>query len=304
MNSEGKEGSEQSEKEERKKKYTSQLKELREEAKRRLVSKPPESQVDHLPPPPGTQITTDESGKKRSIPDLSTDRRVDKNKWLASWQEMKKRRNSSKLLKEAIEEYKIYTHTPEVVTKYWQDRWKAYGCLVNSEIKVPPCDRPYEEIVKLEISGRKLIYVPKELTTPEGLVILGKMHPKMGLLPYKIEGIVNKDEVSGWVDVEAVPLAENREISEKELLEKSKKEGRMGMDLATYIIASQDSKDLTGEYFDETGWCRLLGSSKNDRTLGAGFKGDLLQVDFADAKIKDFFLGSRSIGVKKAPLTT
>lgn len=202
------------------------------------------------------------------------------------------------LLEKATEEYKNSPRTPESETKYWQARWKAYGL----EIEVQSCDRTMKELKKLKRKGRKLIYVPKELAAPEGLILLGKMHPMMGWNAEKGKNIINESSTFGWIDVESTRHAPKTGSTEAELRERYKKQGRIGMNLPVYIIASQDSKDRYGKYFDEKIWTQLPGSSIGGRILVAGFGegGFLHAYPLPPETKKDRFLGGRSMRIKDA----
>lgn len=203
------------------------------------------------------------------------------------------------LLKKAIENYKNSSHSPESEREYWQDRWRAYGL----EIDVPPCDITQEQLKELEGKERKLIYIPEifnKLTTPEGLTLLGKMHPKMAFLPYKSADIVNESEVSGWVEVEDSPIVPKRDTTNVQLQEQFKEEGRLGMNLQAYIIASQEHKDRTGKYFDE-GYFSRLSATKNNYPISARIDiNNILYIDLPHPDMKNELLGGRSM-YKKPP---
>lgn len=197
--------------------------------------------------------------------------------------------------REAIKKYKDSTHTPELETEYWQASWEYYGSRIGLKIKVPECDRTMQEKRELEEKGRKLIYVPPNLSTHKGLDLLNEMYPTLQL---DTENITNEKDVSGWIDVESSPNVQNKGTTEIELREKYEKNEKIGMNLNVYIISSIESKDREGKYFDEQTWARLS-SLKNGRMLDAGFKPDgSLHIDTPSPETADLFLGGRSMGVK------
>lgn len=197
-----------------------------------------------------------------------------------------------KTFRNANEEYVNFHHKSGFETKYWQARWGYYGAKIGLEIKVPECDRTMQEKRELEGKGRKLIYVPPELSTIEGLNLLNEMYPTLEL---DTENIINEKDVSGWIDVEASPNTPRKGTNEDELREQYKIEGLMGMNLNVYIISSLENKYREGKYFDAQTWSRLS-SSKNGRRLDASFWGDgSLHVDMPSPETTDIFLGGRSM---------
>lgn len=198
--------------------------------------------------------------------------------------------------RKAIEKYRDSAPTPESEAEYWQARWGYYGAKVGPKIEVPKCDRTMEELIELEEKGRKLIYVPPQLSTPEGLDLLNKMHPMLRL---DTENIINEKNVSGWIDVEVSPRVPNRGTTQIGLQKKFEDDRKMGMNLNVYIISSIESKDREGKYFDEQTWARLS-SSRSGRRVDAGFKPDgSIHIDMPSPETTNLFLGGRSMGVKK-----
>lgn len=166
-----------------------------------------------------------------------------------------------------------------------QTRWQLNGARVGVKIEVPDLDYPQDEIDELAHLAvpRKLVYIPDQLeTTPEGLVLASKMYPKMRTWVGKPDSallkVTNGFNQGGWVHVEAgweTPLTDTTQsVLEEELTRLNQKYSAYvwkGQRLATYEIGSQDSMDLTGHYFDEQGWVRLLGSFDGGRVLRARF---------------------------------
>lgn len=165
-------------------------------------------------------------------------------------------------------------HTPDLVQRYWEGRWNYLGRRVGLELEVPDHGYFQDEIDGLKHMAvpRKLAYVPDQLeTTPEGLILLSKMHPKMRGWVDKSDTTLSKitSDVTGggWFHIESdwrTPhtntTQEGLENVLKGMAEDNKSYLWRGQRPALYIIGSQDSKDLTGHYFDEDGWVRLLGS--------------------------------------------
>ncbi|MDP3974277.1 MAG: hypothetical protein Q8P92_05600 [Candidatus Daviesbacteria bacterium] len=215
------------------------------------------------------------------------------------------------LLEQAVAEFKTKPHTPEVVTEYWRTRWSVLGSKVGLKIEVP--DSPYhrDEIVDMEHLQvpRAPIYMPSELTaTPAGLILLGKMHPQMGSWVVKAgTPVKHTDSRGGWFDIESGWQTPYTGTNRKDLEELAKQNHWKGQRLTAYIIGSQNSKDLTGHYFDElgldkAGWVRLLGSRRKGEVGGARFYSDgslgVYWIWSLDTRYP--YLGGRFEGVKKA----
>lgn len=210
------------------------------------------------------------------------------------------------LLEQIIQEFKTKPHTPELVTAYWRTRWNVLGSRVGLKIEVS--DSPYyqDEISDMEHLAvpRVPIYVPSQLTkTPEGLILLGKMHPNMRSWSTQ-EGTTVKHTFnqSGWIDIESDWKTPHTNTTQKDLENLAKQNKLRGQRLATYIIGSQNSYDLTGHYFDEEGWVRLLGSRYGGQFIRAGFRRDgYLSVGWRwDPQDQGPDLGGRFEGVKRS----
>lgn len=182
------------------------------------------------------------------------------------------------LLQQVIKEYEKGALTPELVTAFWRTKLQADTARVGLNIEVPECDWTAEEIRKpmVDIKGKAVpgIMVPslKEMALP----ILGKMYPKMDSYSVRDDTTVkDTHDISGWVKVEALVDAPNRNINLSDAEKFAEKQGYFGQREVTYILASQASKVLTGKYFDE-GITRtwLLGSRFEGRVIRAYFYPD------------------------------
>lgn len=185
-------------------------------------------------------------------------------------------------------EFLHQTHTPELVQRYWGGRWNYLGKRVGLELEVPDHGYSQDEIDELEHMAvpRKLAYVPDQLDkTPEGLILLSKMHPKMrgwvDNLGAALSRITSGATEGSWFHIESDWRTPHTNTTQKGLenilkgiAEDNKSYVWRGQRPALYIIGSQDSKDLTGHYFDESGWVRLLGSLFGGRVLSAYFNPD------------------------------
>lgn len=207
----------------------------------------------------------------------------------------------------AIQEYKTQPLTPELVDRTWQTLWKVWkvwGERVDHVLYVPTCDRTKEELAKLKEENRAVILAPDEIYTRGGLVLLGRMFPKMqSTTVSERTTITNENNRGGCIDVEMDLESPNRDTTEKDLEKLFKAQGRKGQREATYIIASQFSKLLTDHYFDEGDTSsRLPGSRNEGSVIGARFySGGGLRVSWYLGPQNQFpLLGGRCEGVKKA----
>jgi hypothetical protein len=157
-----------------------------------------------------------------------------------------------------------------------------YSKYVDVEIEVPDCDRSTEEIARLEHmrEPRTLVYVPPELTTPEGLLTLGRMFSGLDAMSAMRSSV--SESGGGWIDIEsrAEPPHEPRDISGFSMDQRLKlltsdaegafrRNGVSGQRLATYIIGSEMNNVLTGRHFDRGGRSLLLGTRINGEVIEA-----------------------------------
>lgn len=174
-------------------------------------------------------------------------------------------------------------HTPDLITRYWQARWNMLGKLVGLTYEVMDCDYYQDEIEGLEHlpEPRRLYYAPDQLeTTPEGLILLGRMHPKMDHWTVKAgTSVTYAHNQGGYFHMESSSQTPYLGSTELQLEEKLKDLAKIypayiwsGPRLANLIIASQDSDELIGNYFEESSWAYLLGfRSDSEELLHVGF---------------------------------
>lgn len=176
------------------------------------------------------------------------------------------------LLQQAIEEYKEGPPTPESVTNYWWAKLRADGARAGLNIAVPDCDWTEEEIQKpmVDIKGNPvpgmMVYKPEQFRGEEGLILLARLYPKIAVYSTREDTpITNTHETHGWIKVEAVIDAPNLNTRLKELEDFAKEQGYIRQAEGTYVLASQASKDLYGQFFDEGNTSsRLLGFRGED----------------------------------------
>lgn len=198
-------------------------------------------------------------------------------------------------------------NTPETVTSNWQLRWGVWGEKVGLNITVPDFEGSQRDLNEHLSKGDRPFYVPTELSTQITRHLLGKIWPAMQSHSVaENTNVTNEIDHSGWRYTEGSTNAPFLNTREDDLRNKIKKveAGREGLTATEYIIASQDHKLLTGEYFDQGSiWSRLLGSRSDGGVVIAYFRPSgglhvgwvLRSVDHSPR------LGGRSsVGVKKA----
>ncbi|HUD19306.1 MAG TPA: hypothetical protein VMR81_02615 [Patescibacteria group bacterium] len=193
-------------------------------------------------------------------------------------------------------------HTPELLTRYWQAKYEVYGKRAEQPFIVPQCDWNEKHLKTFEQGGGKLVYISNELTDPEGLHLLERIFPEFGSFT-KREGapITQERSGGGWIGVETsidAPLRNGSDGVAREVLGFL---GLQGQRLSTYIIASIDSWDLTGDFFDkERTESRLLDSRCGDRYVYASFPNNerLLHLNFASPGDHYPYVGTRSEAAK------
>jgi hypothetical protein len=164
------------------------------------------------------------------------------------------------------------SHVPELLTAYWQAVNEVAGRQAEHPFVVPPCDWSEKQVKTFEDGGGRLIYVPDEVTTSEGLLLLEKIHPDIGsFVVHNGVPVTQERSGGGWIGVatsiNALLLNGSDEV-DREVLGFL---GFQGQRLSTYIIASLDSWRLTGEYFDKRTESRLLDSHVGNRFVYASF---------------------------------
>ena len=155
---------------------------------------------------------------------------------------------------QSVKEYRSNPHTPELVTKVYQTIWQARGELIGAVygVEMTPCPYTQEELKDLEQQRKRVGYLPLQLASQENRHILGKIFPKMGSYSIERNNLVTNDgNPSGWFDYEAGIDAPYLDTDEQQLTERIAEDKRKLLSLNQYIIASQDSKLLTGQYLDE-----------------------------------------------------
>lgn len=193
--------------------------------------------------------------------------------------------------REAIRVFRQGSPTQDTLMRLWQTRYNVLGLRVGLKFEVPDLDYYQDEIEGLAhmSPARKLVYVADELeATPQGLVLLSRMYRKMRAAvekpDTKLLEVTHISNKGGWVHVESNWQNLNTDTTQSDLENKLAALNEVyhayiwsGQRLATYVIGSQDSHDLTRprpHYFDEGDWARLLGSFLDDKVLYAGFHSD------------------------------
>ena len=188
-------------------------------------------------------------------------------------------------LVQAINEFNEGQQTPEGVTSLFQEIWKARGEKLGIQPSIPPCDRTEEELIELINNGRRIGYLPEQLSSVFNAPLLDRLYPSLGVKQignvdltvnlFKNSGAVNMElfkqpiltwlfaaEVAkqiphnlenrfGWIDYEADISAPNSGLKLTELDSTFNQEGYVGMNLNEYLIAGIDSRLFTGKFLDQ-----------------------------------------------------
>ncbi|MEK7071293.1 MAG: hypothetical protein AAB966_05805, partial [Patescibacteria group bacterium] len=195
--------------------------------------------------------------------------------------------------------------SPEIVTELFQTIWQVrqrtlHKKGIDLDLSVVDCPYTQEQLAQLEQEGRRVGYLPESLSTQQDRHLLALLWPQMRG-PSVREGntVANEVDRYGWFDYDTSINAPHRNITEDELQTIIESQGRVGMNATEYIIASQDSKFLTGQYLDEVStYVRLLGSRYGGYVVLARFRFDgclrvrsPLRISRCSAN-----LGGRSVG--------
>lgn len=205
--------------------------------------------------------------------------------------------------KSLVQEFITGPLTPELVTATSQTLWQSRGEKVGLNFIVSPCDRTVEELVELAEKGRRMSYLPEQLMTQEQRPLLGQIFPELRSYSVQAENsVMNEENRFGWFDYDAGIDASYRNTTENTLRTQITAEGRLGMNLNEYIVASEDSKLFTGKFLDQDNtWVRLLGSRGDGGVVNASFYSDGgLLVGWGLRPGRQLpGLGGRSVGVKR-----
>ncbi|MBI2338015.1 hypothetical protein HYU95_02425 [Candidatus Daviesbacteria bacterium] len=193
----------------------------------------------------------------------------------------KRYRQLRKALRPFVQEYKeARLCTPDLINYTWTGIWGVISERAEFDYQVLKSDRTAEELAQLQEENRDNLLLPDGIYTPKGLVGLGRAFPLMGSWTITREEAVRISHSAvkgGSFDIEMSPDAPYRTrqgYTEQQLRDTIATDGRRGMRLPTYIVGSQFSKLLTGHYFDEKTWSRILGSFCGNRALAASFFSD------------------------------
>lgn len=206
-------------------------------------------------------------------------------------------------LKEIIIEYKTKPHTPELLTKMFKAIWKYREDKLRKNkvdiiLTVQDCPLSQAEIEKLESEGRKISYLPPELSAQSSRHLMAKIWPKMKHLSCAKGNLFeNNMERFGWFDYEGRTDFVNSTLTEPELVTLFEQQGRLGMNLNEYIVASQDSKLFTRNYLDQNTWSRLPGTRVKGKMVDACFGNFGLLIAYRNLEpgFIDPRLGGRSV---------
>lgn len=205
------------------------------------------------------------------------------------------------VLTDLVRKYKENPLTPELINRFWRTFLEISIKTQGLDIPVPTieCDRTQKELDALR--KKVSMWVPETKLT---YLQLGEIFPNMKNSAVEKDGLI-KDEFeqdAKGVDVGVKVNSPNRNTTERDIERFLKEQGRKGMRLSAFILASQASKVLTGEYLDQDGtWSRLLGSSSGDYVFGARFDSDgrLYILWNLPPEYRKPYLGGRSEGVRK-----
>lgn len=189
---------------------------------------------------------------------------------------------------------------PQQIWASWQGLWNIWGaCAGMEDIQVSKCDRSEEEIQRIKKRGGLLIFVPKEMSAPEGFQILQKIFPEMDVERSELTAnLKSQYQQHGWLEIESSIDAPYTDTTEDQLRKIFKEKGRTGAALNTYLVASQFNRLIKGFYFDQDHISsRLLGTSCGDKIVDArfGLEGNLIISSNLDPERRSRFVGGRSV---------
>ncbi|WP_344418104.1 hypothetical protein [Pseudonocardia ailaonensis] len=152
----------------------------------------------------------------------------------------------------------------------WDERTEGSGV----RYVVPLCPFEAVELAELAARGERLGYLPPDLATQQGRHGLANLFPGMASYALHIDNVVtNDDNPAGWFSYEADIDCPFGDTTEAELMTQVAAADRVLLTLNQYVVASQDSRRLTGHYLDERGFWVRTGSRVDGRVATARFDG-------------------------------
>ncbi len=148
---------------------------------------------------------------------------------------------------------------PDAATQAFREIWRERGERIGAIYDVPACPYTADELRALDAAGRRVGYLPPEMATQATRHLLAKIFPLLqSYALFERNPVTNRDNPSGWFDYDSPEEAPYLNTDAPSLIEAVTSEGRWLASLNQYVVASQDSKLLTGRYLDEgRTWSRL-----------------------------------------------
>ncbi|GAA1857511.1 hypothetical protein GCM10009836_42150 [Pseudonocardia ailaonensis] len=162
-------------------------------------------------------------------------------------------------LEDAMAAYRANPTDPDVVTSAFREIWRERAAAAGTVHDVPPCPYTAAELAAVDAAGRRVGYLPAELATQRTRHRLAAIFPLLrSFALFEGNPVTNLDNPSGWFDYDAGTDAPYLGSDEHDLVAAVAAEGRTLASLNQYIVATQDSKLLTGRYLDErVTWSRF-----------------------------------------------
>lgn len=165
--------------------------------------------------------------------------------------------------------------TAALHTHFQRAVWAQRAARLNLPIDVPPC--PYDDTTVADLlhHGRRLAYLPPELSSHLTRGRFTTLFPEMGsYAEAPANGFRNDIDTWGWFDYETATDAPFLDLTEAELLRQLDDAGLAMLTLDQYIVASQDHCLATGRRLDDRRtWVRLA-TRYDGRTIAARFDGE------------------------------
>lgn len=198
-----------------------------------------------------------------------------------------------------VAEYQL-NPTPEIAYAISQEIWRNIELRIAGLLPAPlapvlPLDNTLE-LRELRAAGLEIGFIPPEFDDPSIKGILLK-----GMFPNDERGeksFTDKRITTGWFDFEISREAPNSKKTADEMREFLARQGRAGMTVLEYKIASHYSKVLNSHYLDQkTSWTRLLGSNfgaQGVHAYTAAIGAHVIQQD-RSPDLADHRIGVRSV---------
>lgn len=172
---------------------------------------------------------------------------------------------------------------PAEQTALQREIWRVRGERVGARYAVPQCPYSETELAVITASGGRMAYLPPELASQHARNLLGAIFPLLRCYAVHAgNAFPNTADRVGWFDYDAGIDAPYPDLDERGVRSVLAAAGRELLSLNQYIVASQDSQLLTGQYLDERRTWARVGTTFDGHAIAVRFDGPEMAEGLGD----------------------